>query len=427
MAFVVCWPWFALRMWKRGRFWPGFTERFACYSREVRSALGLLQRPVWIHAVSVGEMMLARVLVRELRRLRPEQDVVITCTTSTARVLGDRELRDAHTVVLYSPSDLLPCVRAAFKVIRPCLILLMEQELWPNQLWEAERRGVPVWIVNARLSDRSWKRFCQWRGALSSLLSRLSFVGLQSERDRERFAQAGFPVHALFAMGSMKTDVADLAKADHGVAEGFRRDMGWKGDEEVLLAGSTHGGEEEILLRVYDRLRQTRPGLKLVLVPRHAERAAEVLELARKGQRSAVLRTKPELEAEIVVLNTTGELRSLYELATVVFMGKTLVSPKGKGGQNFLEAARVGVPIVTGPRVENFRNLVEDYLAAGALVRVADEKALEKALQELLASPEQQRLLGQKAQERFQSELGVGAEMARRVAAFLGRSDLRGS
>jgi len=419
MAFVISWPWFAMHMLRRGRFWPGFGERFGCYSDELEQKLNALCNPVWIHAVSVGEMMLARVLIRELRALRPEQPIVITCTTSTARVLGEREMADAKTLVLYSPADLFPTVKRAFDLIRPCLILLIEQELWPNQLWEAESRKIPVWIINARLSDRSWRRFKKFRRWLAPLLAKVSMVGLQSEKDRKRLEEAGFPIHALFATGSMKYDVADLARADSGVAEKLRKELAWADDEEVFLAGSTHPGEEELLFELYKDLASERPQLKFLLAPRHAERGPGLLELARSKGLKACLRSEAKEGIDVIILNTTGELRSLFELATVVFIGKTLVAPEGKGGQNFLEAARVGVPVIMGPRTENFQTLVEEYDEAGAILRISDGDELKRELKRLLSDALLRRTYGEKARGLFESNLGVGGKVARMVELYL--------
>ncbi|MDZ4789408.1 MAG: glycosyltransferase N-terminal domain-containing protein [Blastochloris sp.] len=420
LAFVLTWPWFALHMWRRGNFWRGFNERFSFYSPELQSRLSHLKEPIWIHAVSVGEMMLARVLVDELRLLRPDQGVVITCTTSTGRALGDRELEDDKTVVMYSPADLLPMARRAFRAIKPCMILLMEQELWPNQLWEAERRGVPVWIVNARLSDRSWERFKKFRFYTTPFLSKISLIGLQSERDRGRLAEAGFPVHSMFVTGSMKYDVAHLAQADQGVAEGLRKEMGWTEGTEVFLAGSTHPGEEELVLEAYQELKRKRPELKCLLAPRHAERASSLMAAAQGRGFTACLRTEARPEADVLILNTTGELRSLYELGTIIFIGKTLVAPKGKGGQNFLEAARVGGAIVLGDKVENFTALVEDYLEASALVQVKDVEGLKNEALRLLEDRDLRCNYGSKARKLFEENLGAGATMARMIDGYLG-------
>lgn len=419
LAFILTWPWFALRMQRRGNFWHGFSERFSFYSPELKIKLARLKNPVWIHAVSVGEMMLARVLVDELRLLHAQQDVVITCTTSTGRALGERELADEHTLIIYSPADLLPMARRAFAAIRPSIILLIEQELWPNQLWEAQRQEVPVWIINARLSDRSWARFKKFRNLLSPVLAQLSFVGLQSPRDRSRFAQAGFPVHCLFCTGSMKFDVADLAELDHGVAQKLRSEMSWSLDEEVFLAGSTHPGEEKLILDSFLNLKKTNPNLKLLLAPRHAERAKSLVEFVQSYNVTVCLRSQPEAACSVLILDSTGELRSLYEIGTVVFVGKSLAAPRGKGGQNFLEAARAGVPIIIGDKVENFRTLVEDFLERDALIQVKNGEELEKETLRLLQDASLRKAYGERGRKLFLEQVGAGARVAKMVESFL--------
>lgn len=412
LVFVAGSPYFGWRVWKRGNGGRGFFERFGFYPRAAQRRLRAMDRPVWIHAVSVGEMLLAQVLVRDVRRLRPQQDVVVTCTTSTARALAERELADARTLILYSPVDWVVCVRRAFRAIRPVWVVLMEQEIWPAQMWEAERRGIPVWIVNGRLSDRSWRRFKKYRRWVCGLLKPLAFVGLQRESDRERFAQAGFPVQALFYTGSMKCDVAELEEANPGLAEELRRQLGWAGDTSVFLGGSTHPGEEAVVLDAFAAARQSYPELKCFLAPRHAERAGAVVRLAQERGFRTIRRSEAAPGAEVVVLDTTGELRSLYALGTVVFGGKTLIAPEGKGGQNFLEAARVGCAIVLGPRVENFKNAAEEYAAEGALVQVEGVEALTTEILRLLNDPGARLALGVKARELFERELGVGARVA---------------
>lgn len=412
-------PGIVRKMARRGQATAGLGERFGFYSAAVREKLAAGERPVWIHAVSVGEVMLARVLVRELRRLRPEQPVVLTCTTSTGRATALRHLRDEHTVILATPLDAWWVVRRAFRLIRPRVLVLMEQEIWPAQMERAEREGVPVWIVNARLSDRSWRRMRHWCRWVARVVRPVVYVGLQREEDRMRLAQAGFPPHALFWAGSMKCDVAALADSREDLAEQVRRELGWTPDLPVILGGSTHPGEEELLLRCYAQWRARHPQARLFLAPRHAERAAEVMRLAQSAGYRAVRRSYPETGAEVVVLDTTGELRALYALASVVVVGKTWIAPEGRGGQNFLEAAQAGRAIVCGPRVENFRALAEEYATAGAMQKLKSAEELTDAVLYFLDHPAEREAMGARARAHFQAELGVGARVAKELHAAL--------
>lgn len=418
-VFAALAPVFLLRMWRRGNMGRGFGERFGLYPDAVAQKLAGLRSPVWIHAVSVGELLMARVLIRELRRLLPEQDLVLTCTTATARTLAERDVVDARTVVLHTPIDWLPVVRRAFARIRPALVVLMEQELWPGQMAEAERLRVPVWIVNARLSDRSHRRLRRVRRLVARILRPVVFVGLQRETDRARFAAAGFPVHALFLTGSLKCDVALLNGVDDSTAERLRAQLGWEPSAPVVLAGSTHPGEEELVLAGFRAWQAAHPDLKLVLAPRHAERAPEVLRLVREEGWPVVARSAAAPGADVAVLDTTGELAALYALARVVFIGKSLVAPEGKGGQNFLEAARCGCAVVAGPRMENFHGLAEEYTAAGAMVRVADAAGLAAEVGALLGDAERRARTGAAARALFEREAGVGARVAAQLASCL--------
>jgi 3-deoxy-D-manno-octulosonic-acid transferase len=419
LVFLVLAPFFLRRMVRRGGVRRGLGERFSLHGPELARQLKGVERPVWIHAVSVGEMMMARVLVGELRRLRPTLDVVVTCTTSTARGVAERELADERTVVLYAPVDWLPLVRRTFRRIRPTMLVLLEQELWPAQLEEARRRGVPVWILNARLSDRSWRRMRRLRHAVGRVLRGVAVVGLQRESDRARFAQAGFPPHALVCTGSLKCDVAECGGERQGLDREVASALGWAEADPVVLAGSTHPGEEAMILEAFQDWRRRHPRVKLFLAPRHAERAGEVVRLARAAGWNVVRRSAAAPGADVAVLDTTGELRSLYPLATLVLGGKTLAAPEGRGGQNFLEAARAGRAIVLGPRVENFRALATEYAQAGALILAPDAAAALRETGRLLDDAAAREALGHRARELYRAELGVGARLAGMISSAL--------
>lgn len=419
IGFLAMLPTALPRLLRRGRATAGLGERFGCYHRATRDKLAGFSRPVWIHAVSVGEVMLARVLLRELRQLRPNLVAVVTCTTATGRAIAQRHLEDERTVILATPIDAWGVVQRAFRLIRPAMLVLVEQEIWPAQMERAAREGVPVWIINARLSDRSWRRMRRWRHWLTRLLRPVVFVGLQRESDRSRLAEAGFPPHALFFTGSMKSDVAALPGGQEHLPEQVRRALGWDDANPVVLGGSTHPGEEKLLLDGFRQWRARHPALRLFLAPRHAERAEAVVELVRQAGFSVTRRSHPQAGADVAVLDTTGELRSLYPLATVVVMGKSFIAPEGKGGQNFLEAAQAGCAVVCGPRLENFRALADEYLSAGAMRQVPDATVMTAEVARLLDHPQERHALGARAQELFRSELGVGRAVATRLIACL--------
>jgi 3-deoxy-D-manno-octulosonic-acid transferase len=424
LLFLVSWPYYLIRMVKRGHFRRHFSQRLGIYRRTVRGALDRLHQPLWIHAVSVGEMMIALALVRELRIRRPEQDVVLSTTTSTGRAVAEKEA-GAHTVVVCSPVDLFFSVASAFRAICPSALILVEQEIWPNHLWQARKRGVPVWLVNGRMSDRSERRFHRVRRWTRPILQLLDVVCVQDERDRARFSRAGFPVHALFVTGNMKYE---LDEGDGGaLVREILSTTGWLENDPVFMAGSTFPGEEEILLRVYGALKKDHPRLRLFLVPRHAERTPSLCPLVESAGWRVRLRTDEGRGEsgeggipDVFILNTTGELQRSYGLATMVFMGKTLKAPEGQGCQNFLEAAQAGRPIVLGPRVENFRAAVEEFRTAGGLEQVEDEAGLERVLRRWLERPEEALRLGGKAREIYQGKRGAVKKTVEMIEGLLG-------
>jgi len=422
-GFSLAWPYFTYRMWKRGRLWSAFSERLGFYTPEARKWMRQHPKPVWIHAVSVGEMMIARAVIAELRLIYPGLKVVLSTTTATGRQVG-QTLADEDTLLIYNPTDFLLSVKRAFDQIQPIMLLLVEQEIWPNHVWCAERRNIPVWLINARLSDRSMNRFQRFRYFVEPVVRLIGWVGLQHPEDVERMARAGFRPETLAVTGSMKFDVAEAASYKTDLAAQVRRKLGWQEDEAVLLAGSTHPGEEDLLVEMFLAMRREFPHLKLVLAPRHFERAAEVAKFCRDHNLKTVLRTELKAnEAEVLcsppdvmVLNSTGELSSLYKLGTVNFIGKSIL---GKGGQNFIEAVRWGRPVIVGPFMDNFRSLVSTFKETGGVIQVENSFELFQTFRELLLDPERARQIGSAGEKTYRENLGAGKKTAVMIAATL--------
>jgi 3-deoxy-D-manno-octulosonic-acid transferase len=421
--FVVSGPFLLFRLWRRGKLLPQFGQRFGFYSREVRDRLAP-GADLWIHAVSVGEVTLARVLLSEMRADKPNLRAVVSTTTATGFNVAKTQLQDSHTVVIYNPIDFLWSTRSAFNRIRPRRLILVESEIWPNYLWCARRRKIPVYLVNARLSRRSEERYRRLRLLVRPVLQEVALVFAQDSTDVVRLGRAGFAPESIFNLGSLKYDVAALGVADDTDIATWWDRTGWNVSTLVLLGGSTHPGEEEVLARVYLRLRERWPALRLVLAPRHAERGGAIRDLCdRMGLRTV---TRAQLAAataslanghspEVLVVNSTGELRSLYKRATLAFVGKSL---RGQGGQNFIEAAPVGTPIVVGPNMQNFEVLTREFLRRDAIVQVTDEFELERTIEKLFASEKERRELGGRGREAFAANLGA----ARRTAQVILRS-----
>jgi 3-deoxy-D-manno-octulosonic-acid transferase len=421
--FFITGPFFLLQLWRRGKLLPQFGQRFGFYSKEVQERLSQ-GSDIWIHAVSVGEVKIARVLIRCLREARPDLRIVVTTTTGTGFTLATERLADERTAVLYNPIDFLWSVVYAFNRIRPRLLILIESEIWPNYLWCAKRRSIPIYLVNTRLSDRSEEKYRRMRWLVRPLLQEIDLVFAQDGTDVSRLALAGFAPESIFDLGSLKYDVAASdTSADKDISAWWDR-IGWAPDQKILLGGSTHPGEEEVLARIFRDLREEWPQLRLVLAPRHAERGAAVRDMCdRMGLRAV---TRSQLAAasapmsngstpDVVVVNSTGELSSLYKRVTLAFVGKSL---RGNGGQNFIEAAPNGTPIVIGPNMQNFKVITREFINRQAVVQVTDEFELAHSLHTLFKSDEIRRELGERAKATFQANLGA----AQRTANVIVRS-----
>jgi 3-deoxy-D-manno-octulosonic-acid transferase len=420
LGFAVAWPLMAYLIWRRKPMWGKVGERFGHYPEKVKAWLRHPDRPVWIHAVSVGEVLLARVLIREMRKIKPNLRVFLTVGTPTGRRTAE-SLQDERTCLTYVPTDFYHAMMRAFRRVHPRLLILVENEIWPNMIWRAGKMGTPVCLVNSRLSrrNRGLLRFAQ--PIVQPVFQLFDWVGVQSVQDLHRLGVAGFPEKRLHLMGSMKYDVADLVADDPGKAQEILLRLGWTRGQVILLAGSTHPGEEEILLRLFDGLRGKHPQLRLVLVPRHAERAGSILKIARAAGFSVILRSKLEHpflpDPQILVVDTTGELRDLYPAGDLVFIGKTLT---GTGGQNFLEPARYGRAIFSGPHMENFQSLRDEFVQDRAMLICPDEESLRQEITRLLEAPEARQELGRRARACFQKHLGAGARHAEALVRLLG-------
>ena len=289
--FVLTGPFFLWRLWRRGKLLPQFGQRFGFYSKEVRERLKH-GADLWIHAVSVGEVKLARVLIQRMREIRPGLRIVVSTTTGTGFALAKARLENEQTSVIYNPIDFLWSVAVAYKVIQPKRLILIESEIWPNYLWCASRRHIPVYLVNARLSSRTEERYRRLRRLIRPLLQEIDLVFAQDQTDLSRLTLAGFPPETIFNLGSLKYDVAALDTATEQDISAWWNRTGWNADQLILLGGSTHPGEEEVLARIYRDLREEWPKLRLVLAPRHAERGGSIRDLCeRMGLQAVNLRS----------------------------------------------------------------------------------------------------------------------------------------
>ena len=385
-------PGFLVRMLRRGGYAARMGDRFALYPDEVLAKFRECGF-VWIHAVSVGEVQVAGQLMREWRKVEPDVKFAFSTTSSTGWKMAEQEVSE-RDVLIYNPLDFPNFVKSALKTVRPRAVVLTESEIWPNFIWTARRYRVPVFLVNARVSDRSAPRYKAARWFFGDVLSSFARIFSQSDLDASRLVAAGAPERIVEVTGSFKFDVAHRNE----VKERELRE--WIGPGRILLGGSTWPGEDEALLRIYSDIAKAQGDVsqvKLVIAPRHFEKADAVeanikaagYDCIRRSRCVEVLHfnayppaegcprsgcpSRGEAQTSVYLADTTGELMGLYGIADVVFVGKSLCA---HGSQNMIEPCLCGKPTAVGPYTENFRPVMSDLLASDAIRQVKDENEL---------------------------------------------------
>jgi len=409
-AFLAMLPGVARRIIRRGNYQRHFWQRFGRYDEETRRRIG--NGRVWVHSISVGETLLALRLIRRMRELRPDLRVVLSVNTSTGFALAEENASD-WLEPIYNALDAWPVVRRALATIRPERLIFIEA-VWPNLLSQAAGRGIPTVLV-ARLSPRSERRFRRFRFFTGPIFRLLDAISVQEADDQARWESLGAKPGQIHLTGNIKFD--QPASRDDRSAQ-FRSLLDRlcvPADASVLLGGSTFHGEEGMLARIWTRLRKEFPDLFLIIVPRHVERASEAAaEITEAGLNFALRSAAAERETapDCLLVNTTGELRVWYELATVVFIGKSL-SPAATGGQNPVEAVHAGKPVLFGPNMQNFRAVVSRFVQEGAAIEAADEAELEREIAGLLRDPARREEMARRALSIVKAHEGAGERTAR--------------
>jgi 3-deoxy-D-manno-octulosonic-acid transferase len=422
-VFIVLFPGFLVRMLRRGGFREHFGQRFAQYTAAERQRLGA-GRWIWIRSISVGETILALKLARALRTLEPSVQIVLSVTTTTGFAVA-AQAKESWLEVFYNPLDVPGIVRRALDLIRPSKLILIEGEVWPNLLVECWRRGIPIALADARLSPRTESRFHRFRFWISPFFRLLDIICVPHAPDARRWQALRVETDRIHHTGSIKFDeTASSAPARVDEFRALLAQLGVAPQTPILLGGSTWAPEEKTLGEILRAARASHPHLFLILVPRHVERGAEILrDLAPLGLRiirrselphsAAGAESLPShVKCDILLVDTTGELRDWYELATVIFIGKSLVCI---GGQNPAEPASLGKAVVAGPHMENFAGLMQLLLAQGAIIQVADTATLRQEFLALLADEPRRTLVGTRARHALRVHLGA----TNRVASLL--------
>ncbi len=388
-------PGFLVRMLRRGGYAKRFGDRFALYpsglftpsAEQLRDhdapVCGTASAPIWIHAVSVGEVQVAGQLMREWRAVEPTVRFCFSTTSSTGWKMAEKEVGPKDTLI-YNPLDFPNFVKSALKTVRPRAIVLTESEIWPNFIRFAKKSRIPLFLINARVSDRSAPRYRLAKCFFGDVFTCFTKIFAQSDLDRARLVAAGAPCDKVEVTGSFKFDVAHRNEAKEKEMRDWIDANGGAGGR-ILLGGSTWPGEDVVLLNIYKKMMasDSKADYRLVLAPRHFEKADAVEENIKKAGFACVRRSRDEKEKRaftdkaVFLADTTGELMGLYGIADLVFVGKSLCA---HGSQNMIEPCLCGKPTFVGPYTENFRPVMSDLLAADALVQVKDEASLENAL-----------------------------------------------
>ena len=416
--FIVASPYYFYRMARRGNWRTGFLQRFGIYGPSLKHAV-TNRHVVWVHAVSVGEVILLVNFIRALEVRAPNLKFVVSTTTTTGMGILRQRLA-THISKIYYPVDQANIVGRALNTIHPDAIILFETEIWPNFIWNAQKRRIPLFLANARLSNRSLRGYKRFGFLFRPLFAAFEGIAAKSETEAQRFRAVGARPDRVRTTGNLKYDAATAPEPAGLDVHGLLRQVGANGDTPILIGGSTHDGEEILLAEIAQRLRAQFPKLFLILVPRHFERSPEIGRKLRERGVKFLFRTavRPETslrtgEINCLLVDTTGELRSFYEPATVVFVGKSLTA---EGGQNPIEPAAAGKAIVFGPHMQNFADIAPEFVEKNGAVQVRDAAMLESVLRELLEDEYQRAELGRNALLVVSENLGA---MERTLAMVL--------
>jgi 3-deoxy-D-manno-octulosonic-acid transferase len=387
-------PYFAIQSLRITKYRAGLRERFGHVSPDVVSALHG-RRPLWLHAVSVGEVIAAVPLVNALRQRFPHLPVLISTVTETGQATAREKM--AAAACLYFPLDYPWVVHQVIARLQPRLFLMVETEIWPNFLRELTRQAIPAMLVNGRISPRSFRGYRHLRPFMRRVLPAISSFTMQTNLDAERIIAIGAAPSRVHITGNIKYDLAleALTSADE---HALRADLGI-GEAPVFMAGSTHRGEEDIVIAAYRQARSQVPALRLLLAPRHLDRLDEIEALLHKHQLTVQRRSHghPSSQsgaAPVLLLDTIGELAKLYAVGTVVFVGGSFAPI---GGHNVLEPAAQRKAILFGPHMHNFHQIAEALLEAGGALQVHNPEALGEHVSVLLRQPGRRQALGEAA------------------------------
>jgi len=412
---LITLPYWLIQMGRHGKYRAGLAQRFGRLPDWLRTPPS---KPIiWVHAVSVGEVLTISGLVAELRLRFPEHRIVVSTTTGTGQKLARKRFGEDN--VFYFPLDFAFTIRPYLRALAPQLIIIAETEFWPNFLRLAKKNGSKIAVVNARISDRSFPGYRRLRPWLSRALTNIDLFLTQTEEDSRRLAEIGAAAQRIQISGNLKFDVSPPAPPP--IVESLRSAFYQASAGPILVCGSTVDDEEPLLLRAFENVLASHPRAVMILAPRHPERFREVAELLKKlGLRfwRRSLWSGEAIAGGVFFVDTIGELAALYSLGTLAFVGGSLVP---RGGHNIIEPAQYGVPIIIGTHTENFRDVVSLFRAQNAL-KVVGPAELPLAFMELISDEGERMALGRRAADTIRAQQGATQRVLVALDALLGRS-----
>jgi 3-deoxy-D-manno-octulosonic-acid transferase len=421
LGMLVSAPYWLYQILRHGKYRRGFSERTGNVPARLKSSPDGPgsgdKRVIWIHAVSVGEVLAVSGLIDQMRLFFPRHRVVVSTTTDTGQDLARKRFGEEN--VFYFPMDFAFAIRSYLQVLDPELVILAETEFWPNFLRLAHARGARIAVVNARISDRSWPRYRRSRWALRKMLAQVDLLLPQTQQDSERLQSIGARPDRMLVAGNLKFDVT--LPSPPPILEGLQTSLASEKAGPILVCGSTVDDEEPPLLKAFENLRVSHPRAVMILAPRHPERfdavAILVQQLGIPLHRRSGWQGEP-LAGGVFLVDTIGELAALYALADIAFVGGSLVP---RGGHNIIEPAQHGVAIVTGNHTENFRDIVGLFQSRDA-VRIVGVAEMPLTFMHLLENPAERLALGRRAKETMQSQMGATARTLDALHALLAQN-----
>ena len=410
-SIILILPWWLLNLLK-GKYRRGFWQRMGYYSDEIKEGL-IKQSPIWIHAVSVGEVIASTSLIKSLRKEYPDIKIILSTVTDTGQQIAKEKIKEADYII-YFPFDFSWSVKRALNTINPIICIIMETELWPNFLREANKKAIPVAVINGRISERSFKRYRMISLFMKNVLKSVKLFSMQTEDDAKRITALGADKKNVNVSGNIKYD-NEFKEIEKEKVKEIKNTLGVNNSDRIFIAGSTHPGEEGIVVKLYSNILKNYPDFRLVIAPRHIDRVGEVEEIVKKMGLNTVRKTEllkgsrvkgqgSSNTKPIIILDTIGELNFMYSIADIVFVGGSLIP---HGGQNILEPAFYKKPVIFGKYMMNFQEIAKEMILSGGGIQVNNEEDLIREVGGLLNNKKKMIEIGEKGYQVIMKNRGA--------------------